>query len=81
MGFSCSVLVGFAHRVCARARVTGPGGTSSAQGHHGAAEDEPDLLWLGLGRDQEVHLRRLFPPGGEAEGAFRTCSSDALIHR
>ena len=27
------------------------------------AKNEDDLLWDGLGRHQEMHLRSIFPPG------------------
>lgn len=46
----------------------GSGGAGSAQGHHGAAEDESGLLWHRLGHRQEVHLCCLFPPGSQAQG-------------
>lgn len=46
----------------------GPGGAGSAQGHHGAAEDEPGLMWHRLGHRQEVYLCCLFPPGSKAQG-------------
>lgn len=46
----------------------GPGGACSAQGHHGAAEDESGLMWHRLGHHQEVYLCCLFPPGSQAKG-------------
>lgn len=46
----------------------GPGGAGSAQGHHGAAADEPGLVWHRLGHCQEVYLCCLFPPGSQAQG-------------
>ena len=62
----------------------GPGGAGSAQGHHGAAADEPGLVWHWLGHCQEVHLCRLFPPGSQAQGepggAWWSCDPFLVWH-
>lgn len=49
----------------------GAGGARPAEGDHGEPEDGARQQRHGLGRHQEVHLRRLLPPGRAPPGHRR----------
>lgn len=57
----------------------GAWGALPVKGHHGAAEDEPDFLWVRLGHHQKVHLCCLLPPGCEAQGTSCSLGSPHFI--
>lgn len=57
----------------------GAWGALPVKGHHGAAEDEPDFLWVRLGHHQKVHLCCLLPPSCQAQGTSCSLGFPQLI--